>query len=128
MLMFPPTNFRKRRRVTKTKATVPLVLQAAVYDPVGLTLTLTFDRAINISSMISAAIVVNDPVTNNRQYIPAGSSVMLTPAEVRFGLFFVGNASGSVTTLNAVSSNGIVALTDPGKWAGVSALALPYVS
>jgi hypothetical protein len=84
-----------------------------------LTLTLTFDRAIDISGMDGSQISVADHVEGN-SFTAEGSPTVTDPASVQIGLTYAGPVDvGTEVLLNAAAGNGIVAVDDGGAWAGV---------
>ena len=103
-----------------------LVLVAATYD-VGIpSVTLTFDRAINIGAFNGASVVVDDQADSGNQYQGTGGAIHAGPTGIEIVLADPTPASGSGTTLTVTGANGIVASGDGGTWAGVTALALPF--
>ena len=127
MLTIPPTGFRKRRGRTKARKTTPptvLTLVSASYVE-GTSITLTFDREINVAGLVGSAILVNDP-SNGSQFAATGSVTVIDPTTVEIGLVFVQDWSAGDISLNATAGTGIVAVDDGGTWAGVTDLALPF--
>lgn len=89
-------------------------------------LTLTFDRAIDISAMVGSAIIVDDNLTTHLKWAANGAATLSDPRTVHVVLGLIGPAGGSGVALSAVAGNGIVASNDGGAWAGVTGLALPF--
>jgi hypothetical protein len=105
----------------------PLVLVAAAYDGVGLTVTLTFDRAVDVGGWDGSQVVVADAVTNLARYAATGTVTLLAPAVVRAGLAFVeAFADPFGVFLDATADSGVVAQDDGGTWAGANGLELPW--
>jgi hypothetical protein len=102
-----------------------LVLIAASYDPDGLELFLTFDRAGDIAAIDLAAFVIVDGL-NARQLVASGIAAYTDPTQPVLLLSETGEYIGADTLLTAGGDNGIVAVDDGGTWAGVSGLVLPF--
>ena len=116
---------RKRRNVGGPTSVAPLVLVSASFDAGDFTLTLAFDRAIDVAGIDPSQLtVLDEPATGNAL---AGSAVASqpTPASVVLDMVVTGAAEGP-TVLNATAETGIVAANDGAAWAGVAGLALPY--
>ena len=133
MLQIPPPPFRKRRGQAKRTPPTPLPpgpaalnLVSAAFDDVAQTLTLAFDRAIEVSGMDGAAIVIDDPVFSGLRFDATGGPELLGAETVRITLVAIGDPGGSSVRMTAGAGNGIVALDDPGAWAGVTDLELPW--
>jgi hypothetical protein len=119
---------RGRSRNGSNVAPAALVLVAAAYEAgtVPPTVTLVFDRAIDVSGIAGAAIVVSDEGDLGETLTGTGAVTLLGPATVRIGLVKVGDPLPGSTTLTATAGNGIVAADDGGAWAGVTDLVLPF--
>jgi hypothetical protein len=118
---------RKRRAPGATPpGPATLTLIAATYDTGTLTLSLTFDRAVNIDALDGAAITVDDPVFHEASYPGDGGAVLVTPDTVEIALGLPLAPTGTVQTLTATAANGIVAVDDGGTWPGVVEVALPF--
>lgn len=104
---------------------VPLTLVSAAFDD-GPNVTLAFDRAIDVTALDGAAVVVDDPVVTGVLYEATGGPVLLDPATVRITLNAIGDPSGTDVRLTAGAGNGIVAVDDGGAWAGAINLLLPF--
>jgi hypothetical protein len=133
MLTIPPTKFVKRRGRIKPRATTPtppppaeLVLVAAGFDGDELTLTLTFDRAVDIAGIVAGAdLLVDDGATLGKLY-EAVSATLLAADTVRVTMTLAGDSVGDTLTLTATAGTGIVAADDGGTWAGATNLGLPF--
>lgn len=127
MLMIPVNEYRKRSGRTKQgapPAPVALVLVAAEYEqPVSV--TLTFDRDIDITSLVAAEVSVDDGL-ESIAYVGVGTGTLLTPRKVVIALVEDGGQGSPLVTLTALANTGIVAVDDGGTWAGVNALELPW--
>jgi hypothetical protein len=131
MLTIGPTEFRRHRRIkprAETQAPPPaaLTLVAAAYDNDSVTLTLTFDRAIDIAGIVGGDVIVNDADITGNLYEATGPATLTSPTTVRIELNGVGEATGTGVRLSAGSANGIVAEDDGGTWAGVADVELPF--
>jgi hypothetical protein len=100
------------------------VLVAAAYDP-GATVTLTFDRPVDVAAMDVAAVAVDDGPVMGFRYVGFGTPTMLDPRTVNVTLTGVEDFPGPGVTLSVAAGNGIVA-AGGGAWAGVSDVALPF--
>jgi len=127
MLVIPKLFFlrRKKRPTTPPAPVGPLTLVEATYDP-GVSITLVFDRAIDVSGLDGNVINVDDGPTTGTIYEGLGPVTMVGPDAVEIGLFEVGPSESPGTTLTAGAGNGIVASMDETEWDGVSGLALPF--
>lgn len=117
----------KRRRHYKRRlgpAPAP-TLTAATYDP-GTSVTLTFDRAINIDALDGSGIIVDDGQILGLLYQATGAAVLLEPNQLQLGLTSVGDPTGETLHLTASPANGITAATSNKPWPGVEDLALPF--
>ncbi len=129
MLKIPPSLFRKdrgrpQRRTTITTPPVALTLVAAEFDQ-SVSVTLTFDRDIDITSLVASAVIVDD-APESIAYHGDGPGTLLTPRTVVIALVEDGGQSGPVVTLTVGAMTGIVASDDGGTWAGANALQLPF--
>lgn len=128
MLVNPPVVYRKRPGRVKVAAApppAPLVLLTGVYDSSELTLTLTFDRAIDISAFFATQISVNDPVDTLQIYVTTGGAELIDDTVLELGLDSVGNASGMDVIMQAENDTGIVAVDNDVEWAGAR-VGLPF--
>ena len=89
-------------------------------------LTLTFDRAIDVSGLDGTQILVDDSIVVGSLYLATGGTTMLTPASVRIAMAWVEGSTTPGLHLTAGAASGIVAIDDGGTWAGVTALELPF--
>ncbi len=92
----------------------------------GATITLTFDRAIDIAGLVGNQIVVDDGANTGVIWEAIGAATLLGPAIVRIGLTDLGGSSIADTVLDASAATGIVAVDDGGTWDGVTNLVLPF--
>ena len=118
MLVIPQVKKHRVKRVWPSSANAAPVLLSALYDP-GISVLLTFDRAITVAGLLPAAITVDDPETVGRtlvgiDYESAGDNA------VRIYLENSGASTGLATVLNATTPNGIVATSGGAAWAGVT--------
>ncbi len=124
MLIIPPAKVRTRPRVKRAPA--PPVLVSASYDPVGLVVTLGFDRLVRTVGIDGTQISLDDPVTNAASYLGTGGIGRVDPMTLTIYLVAVGAASGSQTMMSATTGNGVVARIGSGLWLGVTNLVLPF--
>ncbi len=103
-----------------------LSLVSASYDKAAYTVTLEFDRAIDVSALDGSVIFVDDAAEHDERYAATGAAVLVDPSTVEVGLVMIGPAIEPDTHLTAEPGNGIVAVDDGGTWAGVVSLALPF--
>ncbi|MBC7784993.1 MAG: hypothetical protein H7144_14235 [Burkholderiales bacterium] len=101
------------------------MLVAAVYSEVDLTITLTFDRAVDYTAFDGTQISVFDPVDNNQQYLGTGGVAFMSAETIEVQLTSAGAYAGDFIHLDATAATGIVA-SDGGAWAGVVDLVLPF--
>ena len=102
----------------------PLVLVAATYVQ-GESVTLTFDRAIDIAGFDGSVVIVRD-AAEALLFDATGGAELLSPAVARLMLVPVEGDSTPGVTMIASPTNGIVAVDDGGTWGGVSELSLPF--
>ena len=129
LLPAPPLYPRKRKPRPKAQSTPPappvaLVLVAATYDP-GLSVTLTFDRPIDVSGFNGTFVVVRDGV-NAQLFDASGGAVLTSPNVAELTLVLVEGDSSVGVTMTVAPENGIVAVDDGGAWGAVSDLSLPF--
>src|SRR4051812_46698183 len=131
MLIFPPPKSPpQRRRPVRVPPAPPgpvaLTLVSATYVA-GMSIELTFDRAIDIDALVGSQITVDDSAPLNIRFVATGAASLAGPAavliELEEGESWFG---GSGIHLNASAATGIVAADDGGAWAGVTNLALPF--
>jgi hypothetical protein len=105
---------------------VPLTLVSAAYDNDSVTLTLTFDRAIDIDAIDVTQVVVDDDVFTGSRLVGFESAVLVNATTVRVPLNPIDGAMHPDIHLTVEPGNGIVAVDDGGTWSGVTALELPW--
>jgi len=121
-----PIQYQKRRDFKPRIIAPPpvaLVLSAASYVS-GVSLTLTFSRAINVAGLSPTQITFRD-ATQERTY-RAGTVSTPSANVAQFTLVQIGMFAGGGYLLNATASNGIVATNDGSAWAGVANRSLPF--
>ena len=127
--LFAQTPRRRKRRATPPGPTPPPVgppvLLAATYTE-GVSVTLTFDRPVNIAGFAGDSLIVNDVVESGRGYDGTGGATLLSPAVVEVSLTDLGEAEGAGVTMSAASGAGIVAVDGGQLWAGGFEIPLPY--
>ena len=118
-LVVPP----KRRRRKPVTASPALSLTAAVYDT-GTAVTLTFNRAVDITGIVPSEIVLDDGQLTGERFL--GSAAVLTsPTIVRIDLTSTGFESATPDIrLTASAASNITASGTP--WQGVTDLELPF--
>ena len=125
-LSFIAVKPRKHRRRGSAPLAVPsLVLIAATFDPDGPEIYLTFDRPVDISSLVVTAFEVKDGA-NGHRLIGFNTPLFITPSEVFVPMQIVEAFSGPDVLLTAGAANGIVAVDDGATWEGVTELVLPF--
>jgi hypothetical protein len=102
------------------------MLVTADYNESDGTLTLEFDRAINIAALHGAAITVKDGTYDSTSYNGVSDASLTDPRTVLLTLVSVGSYSVDEVTMSATALSGIVAVNDGGTWPGVTNLALPF--
>lgn len=130
MLVLPPVPFRRRRGRVKTAPVpppgAPLMLVSADYNESDATLTLQFDRAVNIAALNGAAITVRDGSIDNAIYNGISAVSMIDPRTIYLTLVSVGPYNIPGVTLTVTAQSGIAAANDGGTWAGATNLAVPF--
>jgi hypothetical protein len=116
---------RRRHGVPSSPAPAALVLVSATYQEEA-SVTLEFDRAIDVSGIDVSAIIVDDALTTGLTFAGAGTPTIVNATTVQVTLVETGGSSGSEITLTAGANNGIVAADDGGAWPGAEDLELPY--
>ena len=101
-----------------------LMLVSATYD-VKTSVTLQFDRAIDISALDGSQIKVSDDSVPG-EFIATGTVTLLDPQTVRIRLNNFDSTSGPGVHLNVSADSGIVAVDDGAAWGGVTDLVLPF--
>ena len=131
MLLPVPLLYPRRRKTKARQATTTLpaalALVSATYDAGGATVTLAFDRAIDVSGYVPDQVLVNDGITAMAELVGEGTATMLDPNTVRLALTNVGPNVGPGVQLSTGGDAGIVAV-DPSAqpWVGANGLALPF--
>ena len=131
MIVYP--NPMRRQKRMKSEQSIdaplppvgqPLVLQAAQYDNSIQSLTMQFDRAINIDQLDSSQITVDDGINNHAVLGNGGNASLVDPATVILYLSPIDAYGGDQVLLNATALTGIVAVDDGGTWAGVDGMVI----
>ncbi|MEA2710800.1 MAG: hypothetical protein QOF78_3401 [Phycisphaerales bacterium] len=105
---------------------VALVLVSAGYVDVDGTLTLGFDRAIDISGLAGNQITVDDQPLGVR-WVASGAATLISPMTVRIEMIEDGGIpDGDDVLMNASAASGIVAVDDSGTWGGATNLLVPF--
>ena len=128
LLPAPPLFPRERKRKSKKRQlpSTALTLVSATYAE-ATSVTLVFDRAIDITAASGAAIIVDDgSFTGSRWIGMERPPTLVNPTTVEFEISEEGPAQSAETVLTATSANGIVAVNDSGTWPGTADLELPY--
>lgn len=103
-----------------------LTLVAAVYVFKD-SLTLTFDKDIDISAIDELQFVIVDEVGVLSYDGAVSTATLLASNTVKFNLHITGAPSGSTgPLLTATASTGIIGASDASTWAGVTDLPLDY--
>src|SRR5436190_20443561 len=131
LLPAPPLFPRKRKGRAKAPSTPPpaaLTLVAATYqlDDSPFTVSLEFDRAIDIAAFNGSQVTLNDGGINSVEYRATGPASLLDPTTLVVVLEEIDSYVGPDELLTASSATGIVAVDDGGAWAGVTDLVLPF--
>ena len=124
----PRKPMRYRPRTARTPQGAPpvaLTLLSAYYDGDAPGIHLTFDRAIDVSGLVLAAVTVMDG-PDFIHFVGTGTPFLVGPTEVLVFLHNAGSAGGDDVLLTAGAGNGIVAVDDGGTWDGATNLALPF--
>jgi len=103
-----------------------LTLVEAWFDPNAPFVELTFDRAIDITSLVQASIKVDDGLTFFLKYETTDSASLIGPATVRVAMIDYDLFENAGVLLYAPATTGIVASGDGATWDGASAVALPF--
>ncbi|MEA2711828.1 MAG: hypothetical protein QOF78_4429 [Phycisphaerales bacterium] len=125
-----PRVHRKRRAAVAAGPPPPLALTliSADYADVDTTLTLVFDRAIDIGGLDGNEIKVDDQPLGVR-FLATGAAMLLAPTTVRIELVEDGGIpDGDDVFVNASAASGIIAVAPPvgGTWGGATDLSLPF--
>ena len=121
----PPRIHRKRKRVTATSPVSPLTLVSATYEP-GDSVTLTFDRAIDIDALDAAAVVLMDGEYAFGRFVGSAGASLASATTVVVPLTMGEGWLTAGVRLTVSAANGIVASEDGAAWAGVTELELPF--
>jgi hypothetical protein len=131
-MLMPTPPLRKSHRAAKNPAMaapppppLALVLVSAMIDPDGPIRYLTFDRAVDLSGVDSAAFEVKDG-DNDSDFIGVGAPGQNDPTQCNVPMESAGPYSGTGVTATVGPGNGIVAADDGGLWAGAVGLVLPW--
>ena len=124
-LLYPRRRKTKARHAATTAPPQALNLVAATYEEV-VSVSLTFDRPIDIAALDGGQITVDDGAVAGILYAATGVATLTDPQTVRIELVEIGLSGGPGTQLNASAASGIVAVGDGGTWAGASDLELPF--
>jgi hypothetical protein len=119
----PPV--RRKRRTNQPQAPA-LTLVAAVYNSDSSFVDLTFDTAIDITSMDCEKIYVDDGVTMGFVYQGISGPEVINPTTVRVLLNGIAESSASDVRLTVQANNEIVPVGGGTEWAGVTGLVLPF--
>ena len=122
----PPIPFIGRRRRPSQRAATGPVLLAASYNAGDVVLTLTFDRAIDISGILVDQIVVFDGNLSIEMGGTAGDLSQPTPESMAMVMIENAPYEGEGVRLSVSATNGIVAVEGGGAWLGVTELVLPF--
>jgi len=104
---------------------VALNLVAATYEEV-VSVSLTFDRPIDIAALAGGQITVDDGAVAGVLYAATGVATLTDPQTVRIELIEIGLSTGPGTRLTASAASGIAAVDDGGTWGGAADLSLPF--
>ena len=120
---------RKRTLIATSAPTPPpvaLTLVAATYDELVPSVTLGFDRAINIAGLDGSNILVRDGDTAEMMWSATGAATLQTATSVQIVLEPVEGDSTPGVVMIAGPTSGIVAVDDGGEWGGAAELGLPF--
>jgi hypothetical protein len=117
---------RKQGATSEPAPPVALTLVAATYDEFVPSVTLAFDRPIDIAGLDGSSILVRDGDAAQMMWSATGAAVQDATNTVRITLEPVEGDSTPGVMMNAGPTNGIVAVDDGGEWGGASELALPF--
>jgi hypothetical protein len=130
MLRIPPSVHIHKRRGRKTRSAPPappaLALVSASYDHDEQTLTLQFDRAVDVAGFDGTQVTVVDGEFNTQTFDGEAGATLLDPTTVRVALAVTGSYEGAGVKMTATGASGIVAMDDGGTWAGATDLELPF--
>jgi hypothetical protein len=127
-----PLIHRKRKRPAarpRPRTPAALVLVAADFDAGAVpapTLTLSFDRAIDIAEVEPSQVSVDDGPSSGSIWVGgAGTPTLVDPQTVRVPMSEFSASASPATMLTATAASGIRAADDGGTWPGVTDLELP---
>jgi hypothetical protein len=100
------------------------VLVSAVCDE-SPSLTLVFDRPVDVSAIDVALFRVDDAVLTS-SYVGYAAPIVVSPTTVQILLNGIGDYDGPGVILTAAPGNGIVAAGGGPAWAGAVDLELPF--
>ena len=127
MLIFQPRKPSHRRpRASDAVSVGPFTLVSAVCDE-SPSLTLVFDRPIDVSAIDVSLFRVDDAVLGFT-YVGHDAAIVVSPTTVQILLSGIEEYAGPGVILTAAAGNGIVAADGGAAWAGVAGLALPFPS
>jgi hypothetical protein len=115
----------KPKRPAAAATPAALTLVSAAFDDGALTLTLTFDRAIDIAGIDVSAFWVDDGVVGFR-YQGWDTASLDGPATVLVQMNGIDDSTVPDVVMNVSAGSGIVAADDGASWAGATDLPLPF--
>jgi hypothetical protein len=124
MVIIPDIPFIPQKKRERAAIASPVLVQA-IYSNEDWLLTLTFDRAIDITHFDGSQFTVRDGVFNGKVWVAESPPSVLDPATICMALDPVEDYAGEDVRMTATAMNGIVAV-DGGAWEGVVDLVLPF--
>ena len=122
-----PIRYRQKAGGPKEQAApVALTLVSATYDVDTQSVTLTFDRAVNVAAFAPTAVTLQDGIYTGGSFVGSGPATVINPTTIQVFLEQIGSPTVSDVELSATASTGIVAADDGGTWAGVTNVVLPF--
>ena len=116
----------RQRAHHKRRPAASLVMIAAQFRVGGGgSITITFDRYIDIAAINPGAVRVVDGVTTLMSYV-GSSAIAFGPGTVKIFCTSTGSVPAGTQILNAGANSGIVAVNDGGTWAGAVNVGLPF--
>jgi hypothetical protein len=115
----------KRKRPALPVAATGPVLVAASYAPGDLTLSLSFDRAVDVSAIVPGQFIVFDG-DQDVEWGGTAETWQDSPENLTMVMIENGEYTGEGTTLTVTSTSGIVAAEGGAAFAGVTELELPF--
>ena len=128
MIKVPPVAFRGRKQSSVTKAppaALTLTAASAAISDDSASVTLQFDRAIDVSSMDVTAIEVGT-ISTAQLYQGTDAPIVVNSRTVTVNLVAIDSYEETNVKLFASDASGIVAVNDGGMWAGTGGLNLPF--